>query len=47
MTFFVSHLLNKQLGQVPARMFPGESANPRDPFVSPLCVGLARPKPGP
>jgi acetyl esterase/lipase len=28
-------LLNKQPGQVPAGMFPGESANPRDPFVSP------------
>ena len=29
-------LLNKQLGQVLAGMFPGESANPRDLFVRPL-----------
>jgi hypothetical protein len=41
-TFFVTHLQNKQLGQVPARMFPGESANPGDPFAD-----QARPKPGP
>jgi acetyl esterase/lipase len=33
-------LLNKELGQVLAGMFLGESGNPRDPFVSPLYAGL-------
>jgi hypothetical protein len=35
-TFAVTQLLNKQLGQVLAGIFPGESANPRDPFINPL-----------